>query len=386
MNRLYWIAGIALLISFAGNVLALIQQTMAFFPGISFAQATQQNYWSLVRIGSRFGDIWNFRMGFLLVVVAMYGASIYFRKSNPETVRPFWVANGWMLALVLGTFSVLSHAAGSLMLPWVGMSVDWLHTIAVGFWVGGLMALVLVLPIALKPYADDTRRVALLAVLRRFSWLAVAGLIVVIATGIYSASNWFYTPSDLGSNFALSLIVKIMLVGVLVGLGAVHHISLRPERYRRFTQWTTRFRFMSTLRIEAVMALIVLFSVGLLSATPVPTPEFAEQTVESPGEVRRAFGYTIVMSLSPGGPGVNTYDVLINQDGRPVNDLDIRLVKVNPARDWRGDRQVLEPVEDGLYVTAGDEIDQTGRWWSLLDITTPDGENTRIAFEWDIQQ
>ena len=385
MNRLYWIAGIALLITFAGNILALIQQTMAFFAGISFTQATQENYWSLVRIGSRFGDIWNFRMGFLLVVSAMFGASLYFRKSNPETVRAFWVANGWMMTLVLGTFSVLSHAAGSLMLPWVGMTVDWLHTVAVGFWVGGLLTLVLVLPVALKPYDGDARRVALLTVLRRFSWLAVACLVVVVATGIYSASNWFYTPSDLSTNFGLSLFIKILLVAMLVGLGAIHHISLRPERYQRFTQFTARFNgFISTLRLEAVMAVIVLVSVGLLSATPIPTPEFAEQEVESPGEIQVAFGYTIVMTLSPGGTGVNTYDVLVNQDGRPVNDLDIQMLKVNPSRDWHGDRQVLEAVEDGLYVTAGDEIDQTGQWWSLLDITTPEGETTRIAFEWDI--
>jgi putative copper export protein len=143
MRRLYLIVGLALIAAFAGNALALIQQTMAFF-NIGFRQALDENFWSLVRIGSRFGDIWNFRMIFLGVVAVMFGASLYFRKSQPESVRAFWTASAWMMALVVGSFSVLSHAAGSLILPWVGVTVDWLHALGVGFWAGGLAALVLV--------------------------------------------------------------------------------------------------------------------------------------------------------------------------------------------------------------------------------------------------
>lgn len=385
ITRLMWIIGIALFITFAGNILALIQQTMAFFPTISFGEATQEKYWSLVRIGSRFGDIWNFRMLFLLVVTGMFGASIFFRQSQPETVRPFWVANGWMVTLILGTFSILSHAAGSLRLPWFAMGIDWLHTVAVGFWIGGLMVLVFVLPIALKPYQGEQRRVALLAVMKRFSWLAMACVAVVVATGIYSASNWFYTTDDIESNFALALLIKILMIVLLFGVGAVHHIALRPKRYQQFTALSNRFNtFKASLRLEALMAIVVLGAVGWLTATPVPTPEFADQTVETPAEIQVALGYTVVMSISPGGLGVNTYDVLITQDGQAVENVGVSLTQVNPERDWRGDTQVLEAVDEGLYVSAGDELDETGRWWSLLDIIPSNGDTTRIAFEWNI--
>jgi len=32
-----------------------------------------------------------------------------------------------------------------------------------------------------------------------------------------------------------------------------------------------------------------------------------------------------------------------------------------------------------LYVAAGGEIDQPGDWWSLVDITLPDGTTRRVV-------
>jgi len=387
MTRLNWIAGIALLVAFIGNGLALIQQTMTFF-GIGFTQALDQNFWSVVRIGSRFGDIWNIRMLFLLVVAAMFAASLYFRRSQPETVRPFWIANAWMMSLVLGSFSVLSHAAGSLILPWVGIAVDWLHALAVGLWAGGLVALVLVLPVALQPYTDETRRFALIAVLRRFSRWALVCVALVTVTGIYSASNWIITPRDASTNFGLSLFVKLALVMVLIAIGGLHHIALRPAKYTRFSALIARVNtFLPSLRFEAIFVFIVLGAVAWLSATPVPIPEFATQEVETPRAVINNATIngepaTISMTISPGGTGVNTYDVQV--DGNLPDTTDIQLTMINPTRDWRGDRYRLEAVEDGLYVTAGDDIDTLGAWWTAMDITDDDGDTTRYAFSWDI--
>jgi methionine-rich copper-binding protein CopC len=71
MRRLNWIIAIALVVLIGGNILALIQQTMTFF-GIGFVKALDSNFWSVVRIGSRFGDIWNIRMIFIGIVGMLY--------------------------------------------------------------------------------------------------------------------------------------------------------------------------------------------------------------------------------------------------------------------------------------------------------------------------
>ncbi len=204
MNRLNWIVGIALVVAFGGNLLALIQQSMVFF-GADAGRVLGDGLYNVVRIGTTFGDTWNARMALLILVTLLYAASVYLRESQPETVRAFWVANVWVTMLVLGTFSVASHAAGSLLLPWIAIASDWLHGAAVGFWAGGVAVLALVLPVAVKPYEGDARRQAILAALRRFTRIATAGLFIVIATGIYNALNWFTTPEELTSSYGGAL-------------------------------------------------------------------------------------------------------------------------------------------------------------------------------------
>ncbi|GAB4515735.1 MAG: hypothetical protein OHK0046_19620 [Anaerolineae bacterium] len=398
MKRLNVILGYALLVAFLGNGLALIQQTMTFF-NIGFVQALDQNFWSLVRIGSRFGDIWNARLFFLGLVGVMYLLSLNMAKEQPALVRAFWTANVWVMALVIGSFSVLSHAAGSLVLPWVGITVDWLHALAVGFWAGGVAALALVLPVALKPYQGEERRLALLAVLRRFSRIAVASVAIVITTGIYSASNWFYSADDVTTPFGGALAIKVALVALLLAVGALHHMALRPARYARFESIIRRVGgFVPTLRVEAALVLLVLAGVGLLSATPVPVPAFAEREVQAPTATQSLGDLDVTVTLLPGGPGVNTFDTLVTRNGAPVDGLTVNVRNIQPTQDTRGDWHPAEAVEDGLYVTASADIDDPGQWWTVVSIDPAHttltaatdstdglaGTPSQLAFAWDI--
>jgi copper transport protein len=385
MHRLSWIMGAALIAALFGNILALVQQSMAFFSA-DIGQVFSGGLWSVTRAGTRFGDLWTARMLLLGLVGAAYGGSLYFREEQPENVRPFWTASAWGMALVIGTFSAGSHAAGSTLLPWVGILVDWLHGLAVGLWVGGLAALVIVLPSALAPYQGDERRLALLAVLRRFSRLATACLLIVITTGIYSAFNWLYKPPDLvQTTYGSALVVKLILVGGLLLVGLGHYLALRPERYQRWTAIIQRTgSFIPTLRLEVGLALLILVSVGWLSATPVPIPDTAESDVPPPSATQTIGDQTITMMITPGGPGVNTYDIAVMRDGQPVDDIHTQVQFVSPARDWRGRWLPAESAGDGLYVAAGDEITQPGEWWALVDVTQPDGTVERAAFDWTI--
>lgn len=375
----------ALAVAFVGNILALLQQSMTFFDA-DVGRVVSQSLWTVVRTSTRFGDLWSARMLLLVLVTILFGLSLYWRTEQPDTVRPFWTANAWALLLMIGTFSAGSHAAGSIIWPWVATFNDWLHGIGVGLWIGGLAALALVLPTALAPYQGEQRRQALLAVMQRFSRLAAACVVLVIATGIYSALTWVYTPADVTSTpFGGALIVKLVMVAGLLVIALLHHIALRPERYARWNNVTQRVSgFIPSLRLETFLAFLVLASVGVLSATPVPVPYFIQEGVPSPSESQQLDDMSITLTLTPGGPGVNTYDVQITREGQPVELLALHLQMVNPVRDVRGGWETLENAEDGLYIGAGAEIDRAGQWWSLLDITLPDGTTQRAAFDWQI--
>jgi putative copper export protein len=385
MRRLSAIIAVSLVVALLGNVLALLQQAMVFF-NAEIGQVISQQLWSAVRVGTRFGDLWNARVALLVVVAVAYGLSLFLREDQPETVRPSWTASAWAMALLLGTFSAGSHAAGSQLWPWIGVIVDWLHILAVGFWAGGLAALVLTLPSALQPLSGEARRLALLAALRRFSRLAVNCLAIVITTGIYSALNWLYTPGDLtGTPYGGALVLKLILVAALLVVGAAHYAALNPARFERFSSMVNRVRdFVPTLRLEALLVLLVVASVGYLSATPVPTPEFAGQTIPPASATQTIGDLSVTTTITPGGPGANTYDTLIARDGVPVDGLTVRVQIAHPGRDKRSAWLPAEDAEAGLYVAAGGEIDQSGDWWTLVDITAPDGTHQRAAFDWSI--
>jgi putative copper export protein len=378
MTRLNLIVGFALIVAIGANILALLQQSMVFF-NVSLLTVIEQNLWSVVRIGSRFGDIWNARMILLIIGAGLFAGSLYWRETQPESVRAFWTANAWLFALILATFSIISHGAGSLLLPWIAIAVDWLHLIGVGFWVGGLMALVLVLRPALRPYVDEARRVALLAVLKRFSPLAFASAIVVTVSGMYSASLWINEADDLQTTFGASLLFKIALIALLLSVAAIHRITLVPERFAR---WHGRFQL--TLPIESGIAIGVLAAAGWLTATPIPVPDFAQAEIAAPQGSISVNDYTISQTIIPGGPGVNTYDTVITRNGQPVEGLTVVLQKAQPSRDFRGEWQASENVEAGLYVGAGAEIDRPGEWWTVVNLRDQDGQVTRAAFQWTI--
>ncbi len=385
MRRLNILIISALIVSFGGNILALLQQAMIFF-NTGLAEVISSNLWSLVRIGSRFGDVWNVRMLLLALAAVLHGLSLRLWKEQPRFVQAFWSAQVWAFLLIMGTFSVNAHAAGSLLWPWLAMLVDWLHGMAVGLWIGGLAALVLILPVALQPYSGETRRQALLAVLRRYSRLAAGALAVVIASGIYSALNWLYTPADVtGTAWGGALLIKSLLVIMIVALGLAHHISANPERY---AHWSARIdrvgRLSLTLRLEVLVAVLILISVAWLSATPVPEPQLEGESAPPLSASQTIGDLTLDMTISPGGTGVNTYDTVLRRGEERIDASDVQLQFINPQRDWRGEWHTAERVDDGLYVTAGADLSTDGEWLTVYDVIPTNGDPSRFVFDWTV--
>jgi len=384
MNRLHALLGFCLLIGFIGNSLALIQQTMVFF-NIPFVQALQPQFWELVRVGSRFGDVWMWRMVIMSLLGMIFLATLAYQNQYPDIVYPFWAAGLWLGALILGTFSITSHAAGALTIAWAGIFVDWGHRIGVAIWVGGLFALIISLPIALTPYTDDQRLSALRVVVNRFSGVAVGALAVVIASGIYSASNWIYGGDELNSSFGASLITKLILIAPLLAIGGVNHLIAHPDQFARLRRWINPQlrQFMSITRIEILFAGIVVVTASTLSATPIPKPAFIQTDAQAPSASQTVEGMTIYMNITPGGIGVNTFDIRLSDGDIPITDAQVQVMNQSPSQDKRGDIHLAEPIDGGVYVSAGAEIDREGEWWSVVHIIQ--NEITyRAVFVWDI--
>ena len=212
------IAGITL--AFAASIIALMQQSMVFF-NTSADQVFRQNLWQVVLIGSRFGDVWTFRFVLLVFSAVLLGVAEYYRPLMPQLAAGIWRGLPWLGALFIGLTMVTSHAAGSTLLPWLAIAVDWLHALAVAFWLGGTLVLALLLPVALSPYPQDERDQARIAVLRRFSALVTPLVALIIVSGLYNALNFIITPADIGTSYGRTLALKLLLTMPVLIIGGL---------------------------------------------------------------------------------------------------------------------------------------------------------------------
>ena len=392
MQRLRFclIAGIAL--AFIGNLIALLQQSMVFF-NAQVAQVIEQNLWQVVQIGSRFGDVWTFRMVLLLFTAILIAVAEYYRELMPKIFSGIWRGMIWLAALFIGLTMITSHAAGSLVMPWIAILVNWIHALAVAFWVGGIAALMLVLPGALEPYEGEERRRVLRTLMLRFSRIVTLMVGIVIATGIYNALNFFVSPKDLASSYGGSLGIKLIMVAMLIAVGGWQHIALRPQLADRISQRMPRLgaavraiSLITWLRLEAILAVLALLAVAWLSATPIPEPQNLQIYSDTPQTTQTIADLSITVAVLPGGPGVNSYDVSISRADAPLADVNVFIQQVNPERGRRSHWYLAEAVETGLYTAAGDDIDAEGKWWTLVDIIDQNGDMLRAAYEWQISE
>lgn len=384
MNRLTLILAVGLGLTIIVQIAALLQQAVTFF-GVDFGLVLSQSLWGVVRSSTFFGQVWTARMLVVMLCAVMIAAAFINRRSQPELTRPMWSAAVWGLALALGSLSVVSHAPGSRAAAWAAVINDWAHLLTIALWVGGLIALVAVLPAALRPLDRESARKALLAALRRFSPLAAACLFIVVATGVFSASLWVRPASLVASSYGLSLLVKVALVAALIGVGALHHAALNPQRFERWAGWVDRLGgWRRTLRIEAAFGVLALVGAGWLTATPVPVPPDALIAVAPLTAEQTVDGLTMSLSISPGGPGINTYDATVTRGGVPVTGARVTIQAASPERDMRAPWSAFEPLDNGGYATVNADIDRDGVWWTLIDVATPDGETARAAFTFDV--
>lgn len=181
--------------------------------------------WSAVSsvLGSRFGLVWGVRAALLAASVA----ALAFRRR-----RAFRL---WLFALcafLVLTPALSGHAAVQSPV-WAFFPSDVLHVLAVSVWVGGVACLLYALPPALRAATPAGRTTVLLDVLGRFSPLALTAVAVIALTGVIQAYIEVRTLNALThSTFGELVLLKIGLLGLLIGLGAINRERLIPTLRR----------------------------------------------------------------------------------------------------------------------------------------------------------
>ncbi len=221
-----------------------------------------------------------------------------------------------------------------------------IHILAAGLWVGGLIVLALVLP--------GLERRDVLATLTRFGRLAAAGVVVLVASGLYSAGRQVASPDALlSTTYGWSLVGKLGLLaatGVLAALGLVALRRARPS--------------LRLLRAEAIMAAGILAAASLmLSSAPARGPQFAPAArpiAGTPLASGQAADLLFDVSAAPNRPGQNFVTATILDTLRP-SPGPVRRVTLTFSR---GTRHVTVPatrLDATHWQVAGNAARGSGR-------------------------
>ena len=254
---------------FASALLGLWFQALYIGDPLAGASTGLRTAFSLV-IETQFGWVWLLKMGLLFVIAGLVAWDMQPRGSG----MTFFVSGLSLSALLLAT-SALSGHASTAEGPTFALQVlaDMLHLLACGLWLGGIWPLTALLS-ACRRKGDAAACVVATAVTQRFSPLALACVAVLIATGTYNAWNMVGGFAPLfGTAYGKLLLLKLGLLLLLLTLGAMNLIGLKPKIVEAAGMWPKDTvahlaRLIRNVNIEMALGLGILLIVahmGLLA-------------------------------------------------------------------------------------------------------------------------
>jgi copper transport protein len=166
------------------------------------------------------------------------------------------LSGGFALAAV-----ALSGAAGhsAAVTPTLSIPLKSIHLIAVSFWFGGLLWLILS-----PPLDPECTRIA-----RRVSVVALSSVVIIAISGVAQALLIAPFSELINSTYGLVLGIKTALFLVLVGFGWYNRFRLLPD----IDSEQCRMRLRASAGRESTLMLLVLLIAGLLAYVPTPHPE-----------------------------------------------------------------------------------------------------------------
>lgn len=188
----------------------------------------------------RFGTYWLLRMGVILLalLVSLYMLLSRRRPHAVEQILP--LLNLFLGSVLFIAITMSGHAAAvsGVLLPY-SVVFDWLHLLAAALWVGGMIYILLLYLPLLKTRLVNERARSLLALLPRFSPLAIAGVVIMAITGPLSATFHLTSIGEfITTTYGRTLLIKILLVGGLLATSAYHVGLLRPRLKKEYLKYS----------------------------------------------------------------------------------------------------------------------------------------------------
>jgi copper transport protein len=264
-----------------------------------------------------------------------------------------------------------SHAAAAHSWAWLEVSVQWVHFMAVGVWIGGLAALLICLP-GLEARSRS-------AGIRRFSTAAGIALFAVAGTGALRSVDEVGSWARLFSTgFGQLVLIKVSVIAVLAGLGAINRYFNVPLAGRT----VSGLRRLSLIEIGLASAALVATALlqGVAPASATPTPARQPKVISATMGTGVAWASDVTktiragVAIDPGTRGVNHFrvDVIDDHTGLPVKDASVLLRFGLSGQHEYGESDLsLVPTAAGAYEAEGGDVSVGGTWAVTVVVRRP---------------
>ncbi|MCB0081136.1 MAG: CopD family protein, partial [Caldilineaceae bacterium] len=372
---------------------------MLFWQVASFQTlATVQTSWlvqaRLVLLETQWGVLWLTRQGLLIFL----GGGLLLLASRSAVAR-----SSWLQLLVFGRAidlmivqALAGHATSESHNWLLALTSATLHLLAAGAWIGGLIALVvIVLPARAqhKSAAEQWRPLSW----RAFSLLAALSVALLIATGLFNMGRQVASIDALmDSAYGRFLLGKLGLV-LFIGLcGIVNTCLLHPKLARgmgrllgRSTQPQLVRRSFPPVRLialEAVLGVLLFGITGFITATS--PPRDVAYTI-APAQIQKSLtqrvdDLLITLEVSPNRLGQNLINIRAVNPARPMSADILQLyVQLTPVRQTAEPITILaEKIDTDQFQVIGNHLTLAGPWRIDMRIQRYGRPDLTTRFEW----
>jgi copper transport protein len=303
------------------------------------------------------GHLWIARettLACLAALVLMLRSAAHLPDRRVGHLVPSPAVGGFVLAAV-SVEALGSHAAAVTSGRTPAVIAHALHTLTACVWLGAVAALVLLI----WPGTDAGREALIRACRRPFTRLAILSVGLVAVTGLYNAGRHVESVDALLTTaYGRALLVKSGLLLVTGGLGLANAARLHgrgPARRRGSARGAApRAPLRGLLAVEAVVGVLLLLVVAVLAESP-PAPQRTDAAAPAATVTRTGSAADLVVSVSmtPNGPGVETFTVLAASTRRPppapIDDVALEI-----ATEGATTSVPLAQIAPGRYLGTGD--------------------------------
>ncbi|MCY9693380.1 copper resistance protein CopC [Paenibacillus alginolyticus] len=238
--------------------------------------------------------------------------------------------------------------------------LDGFHLLAVTVWLGGLLAIILMLP-------RDNSIDWLKKVGGTYSKWALASIFIIVITGVWMTSNYvptYSTESFIASNWGKLIVIKIVLLIVILFIGVLQRNYLKNIT-------TSVLRILRQLKIEVYFGVILLIIASVLIDL---SPKEAEQGIY-PSSIT-ANGVRAVVGITPLKIGKN--DMVIRFENQPEF-KSVRMKLMMPPDSIIENKAFS--LGNGEYRLTGNLLHAAGIVQSQIIAETSAGQEIIFSFE-----